>query len=184
MLTWRQLNAVSFDDSLYKKRLLSLLHNKKLQKYLKQHDINLYFAPHHALAGNSHINFDLSKEGNIQIIEGGKVSQYIRQCSAMMTDFSSVAFDFMFQHKPVVFYMLDRDDVALGQYDREDLQKFDYKQYILPDVFFDEEKAVERLIEYCENNFEIDENTQKIYDSFFYTKENIRRKLIEKLEQL
>ncbi|MBR6356405.1 MAG: glycosyltransferase [Alphaproteobacteria bacterium] len=184
MLTWRQLNAVSFDDSLYKKRLLSLLHNKKLQKYLKQHDINLYFAPHHALAGNSHINFDLSKEGNIQIIEGGKVSHYIRQCSAMMTDFSSVAFDFMFQHKPVVFYMLDRDDVALGEYDREDLQKFDYKQYILPDVFFDEEKAVERLIEYCENNFEIDENTQKIYDSFFYTKENIRRQLIEKLEQL
>ena len=184
MLTFRSLNAVSFENSLYKKNLLSLLHNTKLNKYLKQKNISLYFAPHHALSGNAHINFDLSEEKNIQIVDGGKVSQYIKQCSCLLTDLSSVAFDFMFQNKPVVFYILDREDSSLPEYERKDLAGFDYKQYILPDVFFNEDAVVNRVIEYCENNFKIDERTREIYDSFFYTKENIREQLIEKLETI
>ena len=184
MLTWRHINAVCFENSLYKKNLLSLLHNAKLMKYLQQNKITLYFAPHHALAGNMHVNFDISNEKNIKVVDSGKVSQYIRECSCLITDFSSVSFDFMFQNKPVIFYVLDKDDASLPKFEREDLSKFDYKKYILPDVYFDEDAAVSRLIEYCENNFKIDENTQKIYDSFFYTKENIREKLIAKLEKL
>ena len=184
MLTWRGLNGVTFENSLYKKNLLSLLHNTKLNKYLSQNNITLYFAPHHALSGNAHINFDLSEEKNIQIVDGGKVSQYIRQCSCLLTDLSSVAFDFMFQNKPVVFYILDKDDRALNRFDAKDLIRFNYKQYILPDVFFDENAVVNRVIEYCENNFKIDERTREIYDSFFYTKENIREQLIEKLEKI
>ena len=184
MLTWRGLNSVTFENSLYKKNLLNLLHNKKLNSYLSQNNITLYFAPHHALLGNAHINFDLSEEKNIQIVDGGKVSQYIRQCSCLLTDLSSVAFDFMFQNKPVVFYILDKDDRALNRFDAKDLAGFDYKQYILSDVFFNEDAVVNRVIEYCENNFKIDERTHDIYNSFFYTKENIREQLIEKLEEI
>ncbi len=184
MLTWRDLNNVSFESSLYRKNLLSLLHNKKLTSYLSQNNITLYFAPHHALLYIAHINFDLSKEKNIQIIDTQNISQYIRKCSCLLTDFSSVSFDFMFQYKPVVFYILDKEDSSLPKFEREDLAKFDYKQYILPDVFFDEDAVVNRVIEYCENNFKIDERTREIYDSFFYTKENIREQLIEKLEEI
>jgi len=183
MLTWRHINQIIFENSLYKKNLLSLLHNAKLNKYLKQKNISLYFAPHHALSGNMKIDFDLSKEKNIKVIDTQNISQYIRQCSCLVTDFSSVAFDFMFQNKPVVFYILDREDSSLPEYERKDLAGFDYKQYILPNVFFDEEAVVNRVIEYCENNFKIDEHTREIYDSFFYTKENIREQLIEKLEE-
>ena len=67
--------------------------------------------------------------------------------------------------------MLDKGDTVLDKEDKEDLQKFDYKKYILPDVYFDEDSVVDRIIEYCENNFKIDDHTRKIYDSFFYTKE-------------
>ncbi len=182
MFTFRQLNALTFEQSLYKYNLLKLLHNQKLAKYLKKNNITLYYAPHHALWVNMHIDFDLSDENNIKIVESDSISQYIRQCSCLITDFSSVAFDFMFQYKPVVFYMLDKGDPMLGRYDSKDLSRFDYKQYVLPDVFFDEDAAVERVIEYCENNFKTDEITRKIYDSFFYTKENICEQLIEKLE--
>lgn len=184
MFTWRQLNAIKFENSLYKKNLLSLLNNGKLTEYLKKNKINLCFAPHHALLGNAHIDFDWSAVKNVQIVSGGEVSHYIRQCSCLVTDFSSVAFDFMFQHKPVVFYMLDKGDSVLSKEDTEDLKKFDYKKYVLPDVFFDENAVVDRIIEYCENNFDVDEKAQKIYDSFFYTKENIRAQLIEELEKM
>ncbi|MBQ9271940.1 MAG: glycosyltransferase [Alphaproteobacteria bacterium] len=184
MMTWRSLNKVTFENSLYKKNLLSLLHNEKLHSYLSQNDITLYFAPHHALLYIAHIDFDLSNEKNIQIIDTQNISRYIRKCSCLLTDFSSVAFDFMFQNKPVIFYTLDKDDTILNKYDKDDLSRFEYKQYILPNVYFDEEAVVNRVIEYCENNFKIDERTREIYDSFFYTKENIREQLIEKLEAI
>lgn len=184
MLTWRHLNPLTFNESLYKKNLFKLLHNEKLSQYLKLNDIKLYFAAHHALLSLMDIEFDLSAEDNIQMIEGNSVSRYIRKCSCLITDFSSVAFDFMFQYKPVVFYMLDKGDTILDKDDKEDLRKFDYKKYILPDVFFDEDAVVERIIEYCENNFEVDETRRSVYDSFFYTKENIRLQLIEELEKI
>ncbi|MBR1840966.1 MAG: CDP-glycerol glycerophosphotransferase family protein, partial [Alphaproteobacteria bacterium] len=184
MLTWRHLKGSDFEESLYKKNILNLLHNEKMMKYLQEKHITLYFAPHHALLGNMKVDFDLSDEKNIKVIDTNNISQYIRQCSCLVTDFSSVAFDFMFQNKPVLFYMLDKDDPLLERYDGEDLAKFEYKQYILPDVYFDEDSVVNRVIEYCENNFKIDDDTRKIYDSFFYTKKDIRKQLIDKLEQL
>ena len=33
---------------------------------------------------------------------------YIEQCS--ITDFSSISFDFMFQNKPTLFYLIDLND--------------------------------------------------------------------------
>lgn len=184
MLTWRHLQVFNFGKSLYKKNLLNLLHNAKLTNYLRQKNITLYFAPHHALMGNMHVDFDLSEESNVKVINTDSISQYIRQCSCLITDFSSVAFDFMFQNKPVLYYLLDKGDGLLDCYDREDLEKFDYKQYILPDVYFEEDAVVNRIIEYCENNFKTDEETQKVYDLFFYTKKDIREQLIDKLEQV
>ena len=183
MLTWRRMQPFQFEQSLYKQNLLKLIHNAKLKEYLKQNNISFYFAPHHAILGNTGINFNIVDD-NIKIIEQGAVSKYIRQCSCLITDLSSVAFDFMFQYKPVVFYILDRGDPVLGRFDAMDLKRFHYKRFILPNVFFDEDAVVNRIIEYCENNFKIDERTRKIYDSFFYTKENIREQLIEKLENL
>lgn len=184
MLTWRHLNKATFPESLYKKKLMKLLHNQKLKLYLEKNNITVYFAPHHALLGLQNLEFDLSNEKNIQVLSGNNVSQYIRQCSCLVTDFSSVAFDFMFQYKPVVLYMLDKGDPLLDHYDREDLEKFDYKKYILPDVFFDEDEVVDKIIAYCENDFTVDTETRAIYDSFFYTKENIREQLVEKLKAL
>ena len=183
MLTWRHVNSVIFENSLYRKNLLSLLHNEKLMKYLQQKNITVYFAPHHALKNNMNVDFDLSTEKHIKIVNTQDISQYIRQCSGLLTDFSSVSFDFMFQNKPVVFYILDRHDSSLQQFEREDLAKFDYKQYILPNVYFEEDDVINRVIEYCENDFKIDAATKKIYDSFFYTKENIREQIIQKLEE-
>ena len=183
MLTWRRMQPFQFEQSLYKQNLLKLVHNAKLKEYLKQNNISFYFAPHHAILGNTGINFNVV-DNNIKIIEQGAVSKYIRQCSCLITDLSSVAFDFMFQNKPVVFYILDRGDPVLGRFDAMDLKRFHYKRFILPDVYFDEDAVVNRVIEYCENNFKIDDRTRKIYDSFFYTKENIREQLIKELEKI
>ncbi len=183
MLTWRKLNLVSFENSLYKKNLLRLLNNKKLNTLLEEKNIKLYFAPHHALLTNQDINFTINSK-NITILNSENISKYIKQCSCLITDFSSVAFDFMFQDKPVILYLLDKDEPNAHIHDREDMARFDYKKYIIPNVCYEEDEVIEKLKYYIENNFELEHETKEKYDKFFYTKENIRQKLVEEIDRI
>ncbi len=182
MLTWRRLNAQTFEESLYKKNLLSLINNQELTQYLVQHNIKLYFAPHHALATNSKIDFRIENK-NIKVADSEEISQYIKKCSCLVTDFSSVAFDFMFQDKPVIFYPLDYADKKLGWVDRKSLDCFDYKKYIMPNVVFEENDVIDKIKHYVENGFQLEAETKTTYDKFFYTKENIRQKLVEEIDK-
>ncbi len=182
MFTWRRHNLLSFEESLYKKNLSKFLNNKDLQKYLKDNNVKLYFAPHHALKHNQGINFDINNE-NIEIVNTNQISQYIKKCSCLVTDFSSVSFDFMFQEKPVLFYILDKNDNTLNPIEKRGIDTFDYKKFILPNVFFNEDEVISKLKHYVENNFELELINKEKYDKFFYTKENIRQKLVEEIDR-
>lgn len=182
MLTWRRFNQLTFDESLYKKNLLSLINNIELHNFLQEKNVKLYLAPHHSLMGLRGIDLDIGG-GNIHCVDSNNVSKYIRKCSALITDLSSVAFDFMFQDKPVICYILDKNDSNLTKMDKIDVECFDYKKYIMPNVVFDEQLVVEKIKYYIENNFELEPETKQKYDKFFYTKENIREKLVEEIDK-
>ncbi|MBQ8751381.1 MAG: glycosyltransferase [Alphaproteobacteria bacterium] len=183
MFTYRRLNQHQFDLSLYKKNLLSLLNNKDLQEYLKSKDIKIYFAPHHALKFVSGVNFNINNT-NINIINTQEISKYIKQCSMLVTDFSSIVFDFMFQDKPVICYGLDLNDEMLEKLEAEDLKLLKIKQENFPNILFDEERVINKIKHYVENDFNVEEENLKKYQKFFYTKENIREKLTKELEKI
>jgi len=183
MFTWRRHNLISFENSLYKKNLLRLLNNKELNTFLEERNIKLYFAPHHALSTNQGINFTV-ENNNINIISSQNISKYIKQCSCLITDFSSVSFDFMFQNKPVILYILDKDDITLNPLEQKGINSFDYKKYIIPNVYYEEDEVIEKLKYYVENDFELEPETKQKYDKFFYTKENIRQKLVEEINKI
>lgn len=183
MLTWRHFNPLLFEESLYKKNLLSLLNNKDLQECLQVNNVTVYFAQHHALSANCGIDFQPEFE-NIKLVDMQNISTYIKHCSCLVTDFSSVAFDFMFQNKPVVFYILDKGDSHLKPFEQDDIERMNYKQYIMPNILFDEDSVVEKIKYYVENNFELEPITKQKYDKFFYTKENIRAKLVEEIDRV
>ena len=46
-----------------------------------------------------------------------------------------------------------------------------------------EEEVVSKLKYYVENNFELEQKSKEKYNKFFYTKENIRRKLVEEIDR-
>ncbi len=183
MFTWRRMDHVNFEESQYKKNLLSLIQNTELQKLLEQENVKLYFAPHHALLCQMKINF-IPANKNIEIVDGENISKYIRECDCLITDFSSVAFDFIFQGKPAILYILDAGCPHLNRLEREDLEKFKYKQHLIPNVVFNEQDVVTKLKHYIQNNFEPEPDVRKEYDSFFYTKSNIREQLIEKIDKI
>ncbi len=89
----------------------------------------------------------------------------------------------MFQEKPVLFYILDKNDNTLNPIEKRGIDTFDYKKFILPNVFFNEDEVISKLKHYVENNFELELINKEKYDKFFYTKENIRQKLVEEIDR-
>ncbi len=183
MFTWRDMTPEKFEKSMYRSNLLKFLNNSELMNYLKEHNVKLYFAPHHALAGNIGVDFNISSN-YVQVVESQEISKYIKKCSCLVTDFSSVAFDFMFQDKPVLFYILDRGDTALNPLEKADIESFEIKKELVPNVYYDETFTIEKLKYYIENNFVLESEVSAKYDKFFYTKENIRQQLTQKIREV
>ena len=113
--TYRSYNNSIYIKSLLRKNLVSLFKDETLLSFLEKKNINLIYIPHH---------YDEIKNRTLKTNEFPKLiitnqkslNYYIKKCSLLITDFSSISFDFMFQNKPVLFYFIDVKD------------KFDFKE--------------------------------------------------------
>ena len=105
------------------------------------------------------------------------LSHYIKQCYLLITDFSTICFDFMFLNKPVLFYLIDLNDTI--NFEEKEYMNYDKKNKIFSDnVFSEQESLIKRIEYYINNNFEIDDDLSKKYDSIFYYKNNITERII------
>lgn len=183
MFTWRSTTPKRFSQSLYWKRLVLLLENKEFNNFIQNNNIKVYFAPHHAFEEKSNISISINLP-NIKFINSLEISEYIKKSSMLLTDLSSVAFDFMFQNKPVIFYGLDRGDPLLEVNQYIDLELLKQKENIFPNIFFNEDDVVNKIKYYADRNFVLEKDVADIYDKFFFIKQDIREDLINQLEHM
>ena len=183
MFTWRSTTPKRFSQSLYWKRLVLLLENKEFNNFIQNNNIKVYFAPHHAFEEKSNISISINLP-NIKFINSLEISEYIKKSSMLLTDLSSVAFDFMFQNKPVIFYGLDRGDPLLEVNQYIDLELLKQKESIFPNIFFNEDDVVNKIKYYADRNFVLEKDVADIYDKFFFIKQDIREDLINQLEHM
>ncbi len=168
----------TFDQSDYKKNMESLLNNKELNQFLKKHNVTLYFVPHHTNIWTQ-VN-----SSNIERISTHEISKYIKECSMLITDFSSVSFDFMFQNKPVIHYLLDMNSDDIEEEDKENMRAFERKKENLANVFYNEKDVIKKIEFYVNNNFTVEPDVKEKYSRFFYTKSNIREKLLNEINKV
>ncbi|WP_375491727.1 CDP-glycerol glycerophosphotransferase family protein [uncultured Jatrophihabitans sp.] len=85
------------------------LTSKRLRTLVDRHDLELVFALHPNMRQYRHLFADVPA----RIVQQGEVDvQYLLKRSAMLiTDYSSVGWDFSFLGKPVIYYQFDRDDL-------------------------------------------------------------------------
>ena len=107
----------SFINSDYIKNWLSFLNSEKLDKLLQNEKIELAFCPHINL-------YDLVKEYELDELVFGKINKKINilnpkeisyqhlflEYDLLITDYSSLHFDFSTLKKPVVYYQFDKED--------------------------------------------------------------------------
>jgi CDP-glycerol glycerophosphotransferase len=108
MPTWRDWlqDADRYPESEYHQRWSEFLHHPRLHHLAEQHGFEIVFCPH----ANMAVFTALFAGGPVRVISPGEVDvQHLLKESAMLvTDYSSVGFDFSFLHRPVAYYQFDQ----------------------------------------------------------------------------
>lgn len=113
MPTWRKyLNSGNLKGSKYYRSFEELLCSKRLEEVLERYDIDLVFYPHHRLQPyvEEFKRNGMTKRIIIADLAHYDVQQLLKESALMVTDYSSVLFDFIYMRKPVVFYQFDREE--------------------------------------------------------------------------
>lgn len=127
MPTWREwlLNDRElFTNSSFYKNYIDLLTNTRLNEILKENSTKLLFLPHFEIQKNYMDLFDIDTQSNIALINPSEISvgEMIRKSNALITDYSSVAFDYAYLNKPVLFFHFDLNDYLYKRGSYIDLQ--------------------------------------------------------------
>lgn len=124
MPTWRKyleiqnnklFNNESFMESDYFKAWNGLLNDGRFLKYIEDNNITVYFYPHQNV--QKMIKCFSSPSESIKIVGmENDILDYLATCSLLITDYSSVMFDFAYLKKPVICYQFDQKDYREKQH--------------------------------------------------------------------
>ena len=144
--SWREelfdKNADQIKSSEYFIHINSLINNEQLVSMAKQLGYKILFKPH-PLVYNFIDLFD--KNEYVIFDKGTKYQDLFKTSSLMITDYSSVAFDFSYMNKPVIYYQYGDDYNFKGGY-------FNYETMGFGEITSDEDELIKIIIEYMKND--------------------------------
>lgn len=163
--TRRYLSKLSnVKDSQYVNEIRNLLSNIKN----KFNNIEIKIALHHSI---SDFLSPILKDMNISVVNEDDIYFVKQQASLLITDYSSMCFEFFLQEKPVIFYSLhDETDCCKYGHVLDVVKPYEGKEKILPNIIGDQEQLLKLLHYYISNNFELSFSEKNMQDLFFYYK--------------
>jgi CDP-glycerol glycerophosphotransferase (TagB/SpsB family) len=107
-LTWREgFQNMSSDELLktqYIRNILQIIESSNILGILERYDKNLYIKFHHMLPP---IDLGYTHKRIVFLDEHMDFSTTIRECSILITDYSSVSWDYIYNNRSVIFYPFD-----------------------------------------------------------------------------
>ena len=88
----------------------------------------------------------------------------------------------MFLNKPVLFYLIDLKDKI--NFEEKEYMKFNDNNIYFKNVFAELKPLIDRLKNYTINNFILENELKKNYESIFYYKTNITQRIIQIINNL
>lgn len=121
MPTWRSYLAqnenIVFENTSYFRAYSDLISNKKLHKFLLDSDLKLVFYLHNDM--RKYVDFFDTECENIEIVYKDNqydIQELLKESALLITDYSSVHFDFAYMKKPVIYYQFDKYEFLKKQY--------------------------------------------------------------------
>lgn len=119
MPTWRAyLEGISenaFCDSGFYRTYQRLLSDPELHRILRKYGYRLKFFPHHEMRPYLKC-FRFTEEDVFPAEKNEEVQKNLIEADVLLTDYSSVYFDFGYMDKPVIYYQFDRAEFRNGHY--------------------------------------------------------------------
>ena len=165
--------VTGWEESAYFTFYHGLLNDKKLLTKAEELGYEILFFPHPRM-----LPFVEEVAPATQVKVGDLSTAYrdvFGESSLVVTDFSSVQFDFTYMRKPVVYAHFDKEEFFQGQV--YDPGYFDYERDGFGEVEYDLEHTVDRIIEYMENGCQLKDKYRERIEKFFgfHDKNNCQR---------
>lgn len=179
MPTWRQwfgmdenneASEQEFINSEYFNVYNCLINSKELNNILEEQNQELIFYPHNEM--QRYLKLFKSRFKRIKIANKNNydVQTLLKESKILITDYSSIAFDFAYMRKPIIYYQFDSDDYNKRHYAKG---YFEYSRDGFGDVIQNQTELIEAIKNINKN--------RKVYlnraNSFFtlYDNENCKR---------
>lgn len=148
-----------------------LLNDPRIGKLLEEKKLKLIFYPHYVM--QKHIADFHTECPNIIIakFDDYDVQTLLIESKLLVTDFSSVFFDFAYMEKPSIYYQFDRERYIKEHYDFTK-GYFSYDANGFGDVVFDHEALMDAIERTIRNNFKMEDVYQKRLQNFFVLKDS------------
>ena len=152
MPTWRMYisDENSFLQSEYYRQWDQILMDPCFADYLEKNDLSAIFYPHYEVQKYLH----LFQTGTDRIILADfadyDVQTLLKESKLLVTDYSSVFFDFAYMRKPVVYFQFDQDEFFGKHYNRG---YFSYQKMGFGPVTECVESTVDAIIQSAEGGF-------------------------------
>lgn len=137
----------NFSKTEYYQKYQELINSKQLIEILEKYDLTLYFYPHRNM--QKYISNFSTTSDRIKIVDNknSEIRNLLIESAVMITDYSSVALDFAYMKKNVIYYQFDEKRFREAQYKKG---YYDYRTAGLGKV--------------CSTSAEVVKETERIYE--------------------
>ena len=135
---------MDFLSSVYYQSYQSFLNNRSLIDFLEQNGLKLVFYPHHEM--RPFIGSFSTKSSLVEIVKADEqydIQNLLKEAALLVTDYSSVHFDFAYMCKPVIYYQFDYEMFTAQQYEKG---FFDFRVHGFGPVVGSEDKLIRKLV--------------------------------------
>lgn len=120
----------------------SLINNDRFIKYIESNNIKVLFYPHFEV--QKHLKEFSSKSNNVTLcsFKDYDVQDLLKKANILITDYSSVQFDFAYMNKPIFYYQFDEEEFYKKHYKKG---YFDFRKMGFGAVCTSEKDLLKRI---------------------------------------
>ena len=187
MFTWRSIIKECEISDFYFDNISKIFESELLIEELKKNNVHLYFTIHGLVYNKYRSTYKsiLNYKKNMRFIDQDEIAKMIAKSELIITDYSSLMFDFVYMRRPYILYIPDLNDP-----DVEEIYKPEYSEFYrkiregeikFENMVYSVNELINKIIYYINNDFILEDNIGAFYDSFGIEKGNNTEKLINYL---
>ena len=178
MPTWRSylvnLSDKKFENTNYFKSWKTFISSNYLKEIAKNNGLTIKFYMHHSFQKFLRL-FGEYDFVNIVDYKDETVQSLLKDSKLLITDYSSVYFDFAYMNKPLVYFQFDEDEYYSGHYEKG---YFDYRRDGFGDVCTNYDEIINSISRIINSGFSLDQKYKKRIDRFFVYKDTNNSKRV------